>query len=102
MRVQINRIEENLIEYRDLDSDAEFVIAKDSMGTQICHNGKFFPDSRDFKSVENAQEFLNQDGNLIKAFEFFKFSPEPSSEESLFTVLFGIMEREVEDLFKGG
>jgi hypothetical protein len=94
MKIEITKVEENLIKYRDLESGVEFAIAKDSMGTQICNSGNFFPDSRNFRTIEKAQEFLNTGTNLLDAFQFFSSPPEVSTIESLFTVMFGIMEEE--------
>lgn len=51
-----------------------FTIAKDSAGTQICHNGNFFPYFRDFGSLENALDFLNTEDNMKRAENFFKNS----------------------------
>ena len=97
MNIQITKLEENLVKYKDLDSEVEFMIAKDSMGTQICSRGRFFPDSRDFKSIENAQTFLSYDSNLKEAIEFFKLSPEPGLGESLFLIFSGMMEHELNE-----
>lgn len=97
MNVQIVKKEKNLIEYKDLESGIEFVIAKDSMGTQICSEGKFFPDSRDFGSVENAQKYLEDGNNLSDALQFFKSSPVPSTAENLYTVMFGIISQEMDN-----
>lgn len=62
-------VENNLVKYQKPDGKVLFAIAKDSMGTQICAHGRFFPDSNDFGSIENAQKYLN--AHMEEAIAFF-------------------------------
>ena len=59
----------NLVEIKS--PTMTFAIAKDSMGTQICYQGMFFPNANDFGSVENAVNFLLNEDNLEKAEKYF-------------------------------
>ena len=85
----------DLVKCVNVENGFSFAIAKDSMGTQICHAGKFYPDRRDFGTIDAAVEFLNQDDNLPKAEEFFRTSPEPTMGESLFAVMMGFVGQEI-------
>lgn len=72
--IDLHKIKSNrAIEYRSITYRADctvFVIAKDSMGTQICAEGYFFPSSKSFGSVDAAVKFLRL--HTKEAIEFFK------------------------------
>ena len=74
----------------NLGNGFEFSVAKDDMGTQICHEGKFYPDSRDFGSVQKALDFLLAGENMSRAEDFFKRTPEPTMSRSLFNIMTGL------------
>lgn len=70
---------------RDEESKTQFVIAKDSVGTQICQSGKFFPDPRDFGSVEAALEYL--EAHEDEAIAFFKNPHNKANPADVFCLL---------------
>jgi hypothetical protein len=80
-----------VVDVVNLETGYYFAVAKDDMGVQICRSGNFYPDARDFGTVEKAVEFLNTGRNLELAEAFFQDPTQKTSlGESLYNVMTGI------------
>ena len=85
MTITSEQTDPDVITYSE-DGEKLFVIAKDALGVQICIEGKFFPDRRNFGTLENAVEYLN--GREQEAVEFFKTAePVFKSPDDLYRAL---------------
>lgn len=87
-----------VVKVENVENGFTFYVAKDSMGTQICYDGKFFPNSESFGTVYNALAFLGKDDNLQAAEKFFRESPKPDSAISLYNIMTGLFKNNEENL----
>lgn len=70
------RVDKDLVKFLDEKGNELFSVARDSMGTQICNHGYFYPDKNtDFGSIEKALNYIK--GKEEEIVNYFK---NPTSE----------------------